>query len=87
MRELPKYKYYGEVWAIKIANIISLPSGGAMLHPAEEGYVPVYVNQDYLEKYSPHIGGYYVLHDNACTSFLPTLEFEKKYTSMEIKNV
>lgn len=88
--ELPKYKCYKEVWALKIAAI-DLDStkakeenretdGSVMLTPAEPGYAPIRVDFEYARKHKPEVGGYYVVYADGYKSFSPAKAFEDGYS-------
>ncbi len=80
--ELPKYKCYKEVWALKIAEIQyhSHNKPAATIAPEESGYPNFEVNIEYLEKHNPQVGGYYVLHEDGYESYSPAQAFENGYT-------
>ena len=92
-REVPKYKCYKEVWALKIADIHFDPSttddeghridGGAIIIPADEGYGSFQVDAEYVSKHSPRLGGYYVVYEGGYKSFSPAEAFENGYTLIE----
>jgi hypothetical protein len=86
-REMPKYKCHKEVWALKIKSIVRdgegeerESDGSAMITPEEEGYAPFKVDNDYMEKHKPHVGGYYVVYEGGYKSFSPADAFESGYT-------
>ena len=69
-REPPRYKCHKEVYALKIAKIVrdskerTTEDGtavGAMIHPSEDGYAPFSVTGQWLERYSPKVGGFFVV--------------------------
>jgi|SRR5688500_7630260 hypothetical protein len=89
-REMPRYKCHKEVWALKIKNLVLQtaedltgsegPSpDGAMLYPEEAGYGPFYIEQSYLDKHKPEVGGYYVVYKDGYKSFSPAGAFEEGY--------
>jgi hypothetical protein len=83
--ELPRYRCHKEVWALKIGAIhmdhpaCVLP-GDAMLTPTDTRYAPFLVRREYIEKHSPHAGGYYVVYKDGYKSFSPADAFEDGYT-------
>lgn len=95
-RELPRYKCHKEVWALKIkavdfdyeaaSQMNRETDGSATITPAEEGYAPFKVSQEYVSKHfrflpRPQIvGGYYVLYSDGYQSFSPARAFEEGYT-------
>lgn len=82
--EMPRYKCHKEVWALKIKEIRRAPSGNATVThsivPAEEGYAPFEVSMEYIERYHPAAGGYYVVYKDGYKSFSPAAAFEEGYT-------
>ena len=92
---MPKYKCHKEVWALKIAKIEIIkptiaeleailnqdrePSGG-IITPEDKGYGPFEVNQEYIRKHNPKVGGYYVVYKDGYKSFSPADAFEEGYT-------
>jgi hypothetical protein len=91
--QMPKYKCHKEVWALKI-NAIHLDSdmaheenretdGSALIVPAEEGYAPFRVDQSYMRKHDPKIGGYYVVYKDGYKSYSPAKAFEEGYSLMD----
>ena len=84
-RQMPKYKCHKEVWALKIRSVAyeraeQWPSA-AILTVEEEGYEPVHVSQEYVEKHKPQVGGYFVVYEpDGYQSFSPADVFEAGYT-------
>jgi len=84
-RELPKYKSHKEVWALKIKSIVREgenreSDGSAIITPEEKGYAPFRVEQDYLRKHNPKVGGYYVVYKDGYESYSPAEAFEEGNT-------
>ena len=84
--EMPKYKCYKEVWALKIKSILRdgegelrETDGSAMITPEEEGYAPFKVDSEYMNKHKPQVGGYYVVYKGNYKSFSPAEAFETGY--------
>lgn len=76
--EMPKYKSHKTVWALKIAAI-----DGDQLTPDEREFAPIKVDQDYLTRHQPQVGGYYVVYEGGYKSFSPAAAFESGYTAIE----
>jgi hypothetical protein len=79
--EMPKYKCHKEVWALKIAGI-SLPqneAGSAELG-FEQSFAPILMPKDWLDRYNPEVGGYYVVYKDGYSSYSPAKAFEEGYT-------
>ena len=84
-REMPRYKCHKEVHALKIAGI-SLPqneAGDAELAFSEDGYAPILMPKDWLDKHNPEVGGYLVVYKDGYRSFSPAEAFEDGYNLVE----
>jgi len=87
---MPKYKCHKEVYALKIDGIMldsenakienRETDGSAMITPVESGYAPFRIDQEYLQKHNPHVGGYYVVYADGYKSYSPAQAFEAGYT-------
>lgn len=79
-KEMPKYKCYKEVWALKIAAINPcVPENCMALDFEESEYAPIHVDFDWYFKHKPNVGGYYVVYKDGYTSFSPAAAFEEGY--------
>lgn len=82
--EMPRYKCHKEVWAFKIKDItlggVGPERTGGLIYPEEQGYAPVVIDQAYLDKHQPHVGGYYVVYKDGYKSFSPADAFEEGYS-------
>jgi hypothetical protein len=93
--EMPKYKCHKEVWALKIKTVTfdaetregnRETDGSATIFPAEENFMPVKVDREYVRKHlrgllpQQIVGGYYVVYRDGYASFSPATEFEDGYT-------
>lgn len=82
--EMPRYECHKRVYALKIKEIIRIPSGNAtvthIIVPADLGYASFAVPLEYIGKHSPQVGGYYVVYDDGYTSYSPAKAFEDGYT-------
>jgi hypothetical protein len=76
MIEMPRYVSHKQVWALKIAefNVDTLT-----ITPAEEGYAPIEVDREYVERHRPQVGGYYVVYPDGYKSFSPAKAFTEGY--------
>ena len=81
--ELPKYKCHKQVWALKIRNITTVPSGIAVITPDDDQYAEFVVSKEYGDKHHPMPGGYYVVYEGGYKSFSPAEAFEAGYTRIE----
>lgn len=87
---MPRYRCHKEVFALKIANIHTdgeaanlegrETDGSALLTPSEAAYAPFRVDNEYMRKHRPHVGGYYVVYADVYKSFSPARAFEEGYT-------
>lgn len=77
--EMPKYKCYKEVWALKIQSIVIDGDGSVIITPEEDGYAPFVVDFEYMYKHKPQVGGYYVVYKDGYKSFSPAEAFETGY--------
>lgn len=80
---MPKYKCHKEVHALKIGRIQNLLGGGAILTPADTEHRTVQLSEEYMQRYQPYPGGYYVVYEDGYESFSPPERFENGYTRME----
>lgn len=76
--EMPKYKCFKEVWALKIDKI-SVREEKVTLSFADEKYSPIQVSAEWANKHSIEVGGYYVVYQDGYTSFSPAKAFEEGY--------
>lgn len=81
-REMPRYQCHKKVHALKIAGIRPVVGGAAILTPAEDGYAPFDVDQEYVAKHKPQVGGFYVVYDDGYRSYSPSQAFEEGYTRL-----
>jgi len=79
----PKYQCYKEVWAFKIAAIDVNDDDSAVLHPVIERFGKVWVSAFFMEKYKPHVDGYYVLHKEGNASFASASAFEGNHALVQ----
>ena len=82
---MPKYRCHKDVWALKIIDIKrdsekGPTDGSALLVPDDSGYAPFRVDDAYVRKHNPQIGGYYVVYADGYKSFSPAEAFESGYT-------
>lgn len=77
--EMPRYKCRKEVWALKIAKVEELVTGSGIITPADAGYAPLRVDSNYLRRYNPQGGGYYVVHADGYKGYSPSEVFPEEY--------
>lgn len=79
--EMPKYLCHKQVWALKIALITyDAIHGVTKLTVEERGYADVIVDQLWIAKHKPEVGGYYVVYGDGYKSYSPAKAFEEGYT-------
>jgi hypothetical protein len=80
-REMPRYQCHKQVWALKIKRIELAPAGAMpSIIPDDDGYGPIHVSSEWIDKHKPVVGGYYVVYDDSYVSFSPAEAFESGYT-------
>lgn len=80
-RELPAYKSHKTVWALKIAGITPVEgSHGAVIQPQDPGYGAFGVDDAYMLRHRPEVGGYWVQYADGYQSYSPAKAFEEGYT-------
>lgn len=79
---LPKYECHKYIWALQIKRIDPTADGGAIITPVEGGFAPFHIDADYLDKYRPVVGGYYVVDADENGCFLSEAEFQRDYVYM-----
>lgn len=84
-QELPLYQCHKKVRALQIREIHRAPNGepGAYIYPAEPGYAPFHVTEEWLKRHLPSAGGYFVLYEDGYKSYSPRLPFEQGYTLLD----
>ena len=82
-RELPKYRCYKEVHALKIKRLYQGPDGYTYMTPEEEGYGDIRLSLEYMTKHDPKPGGYYVVYEDGYKSWSPAKAFEGGYEKKE----
>lgn len=84
--EMPRYLCHKQVWALKIADIKdptepgNESDGSRIIVPADAGFAPFRVEQAYVHKHKPEVGGYYVVYADGYKSYSPAKAFEDGYT-------
>lgn len=83
-QEMPKYECHKTVHAYKIAAIQYEHDDSGVVHaiitPEDAGYRSFIVDEAYLNKHKPEVGGYYVVYEDGYKSFSPAKAFEAGYT-------
>ena len=73
------YKCHKQVKAFKITNIKLIEDSIYNLVGSE---CIVMVREDFMQKFKPEVGGYYVLYDDGYQSYSPAKAFEEGYTEL-----
>lgn len=78
---LPRWKCHKEVEAAKILSIDVNPLLGEGYRTITlEGVDARHVKPEWMERFKPEIGGYFVRYDDGYSSFSPAAAFEAGYT-------
>lgn len=83
-REMPQYQSHKKVWALKIKQVELRPANGHLIHPADDGYAPFEVSDEYVQKHNPQAGGYFVVYEDGYQSWSPAAAFESGYTTAKL---
>lgn len=83
-REMPRYRCFKTVWALKIRAVEVWNGDSVLLHIEDAGYDSVTVSTEWFNKNQPVKGGYFVAYpDDGYTSFSPQEAFERGYVPMD----
>lgn len=75
VKQMPAYKSH------KIGNIVP-GVDGAVLYPEEDGLGTFAVDDKFMIKHQPQIGGYFVVYEDGYKSWSPAEAFESGYTKL-----
>lgn len=82
--ELPVYQSNKIVQGMKIDDIFRHPDGPIFLEGVVDGSrTKVHVDNAYMDKHKPQIGGYFVRHKDGYESWSPAQAFEEGHTRIE----
>lgn len=81
-KELPKYLCHKEVRALKIKELVYM-GGQYHLSFEEDGYPSIVVTKQWVDKFGPKKGMYYVVYNDGYTSVSPAKAFEEGYTLVQ----
>ena len=73
------YKCHKQVKAFKISDIKLIEDSIYNLIGSND---IVMVREDFMQKFKPEVGGYYVLYNDGYTSYSPAEPFEEGYTEL-----
>ncbi len=82
--QLPKYRCFKEVWALKILNVQEVPDPHderctTICLTFELPFTPRTVTREYMMKHDPQPGGYWVQYADGYESWSPADAFESGY--------
>ena len=90
--EMPRYKSHKIVHALKIKALEQVTPDPAaekpqhpyvlLMTPVESGYAKLYLDEAFVNKHRPFVGGYYVVYPDGYKSFSPAKAFEDGYTQV-----
>lgn len=69
-RELPTYRWHQQVQALEISHIVQT-ARGHLLGFKDQRFSPHEVSNEWLNRYNPQPGGYFVLSDEGQTYLSP----------------
>jgi hypothetical protein len=78
--EMPHYRCFKEVSALKILSAIPAIGGGASLRFADSRFSPITLKPGVVARYFPQPGDYYVVYADGYQSISPAKAFEEGYT-------
>lgn len=85
MDELPKYRCHKKVWALKLTSISEdEDTGHATLRSGDASRE---VDDRYMRRHEPEIGGYWVKYADGYESYSPAKAFEEGYTLIDGQGV
>jgi len=85
---MPQYQSHKKVWALKISELkhTGTPDqesdGSLMALFDEDGFAPIKLSAEFVQKHKPKVGGYYVLYLDGYKSFSPPEAFETGYSKI-----
>lgn len=84
LRPLPQYRRNDgtcTVSALKIRDMALTPRG-TLIIPWEPGYPPFEVSASWVASFEPHVGGFWVSHEDTTMAFLSGPYFEANFTAI-----
>ena len=79
--EMPKYQCHKTVHALKISRIETTDdSPTALLYFEDHSFAPKTVDESFVRRHKPEVGGYYVVYDDGYASWSPAKAFEDGYS-------
>lgn len=82
LKELPRFQCHKKVGALKIKYVDSV---NCVIVPEDAAYQPFTVDRDYIVRFNPQPGGYFVEYEDGYQSFSPAEAFESGYTMLHDK--
>ena len=88
--ELPKYQSHKIVQAALISEIYHVDRNAnetaLKLQVGIDDFIVIHVNQQYVNKHKPEVGGYYIRYEDGYESWSPKEVFEKGNTLIKEKD-
>ncbi len=83
-KEMPRYKCYKIVHALKLVGATVQPDGSVIIQPADESYASFLADAEFGERFkgTDEDAGYYVVYEDGYVSWSPTKAFEEGYTEL-----
>ena len=80
--QLKEYRSHKKVEAVQIHRITEGQNGEVLINDFPM-VLPVVVDQEYMDRHNPRLGGYYVLYEDGYHSFSPAEAFENGYSLID----
>ena len=81
LRRMPKYKFHNkEVHAIKLAEAGTIGEI-VRLRPEDKSFGVIELPIEWANQYCPQAGGYYVIDEDLCESYIPAKAFELEHNA------
>lgn len=82
--DIPTYNCHKQVKALQIKDIEMMDLGTDLVELSFfDGYLPIKVDDLFMEKHEPQVGGYFVVYKDGYQSYSPADVFEEGYTLAE----
>lgn len=84
-KEMPLYKCYKEVHALKMVAGTVTEDGSVIIQPADETFASFLADAEFGKRWkgTEEDPGYYVLYSDGYASWSPTKQFEEGYTLLD----
>lgn len=78
--ELPRYKSLKTIWALKIRFI---NPGNDNIVFVDDKFIPMKLSKEYFSEHQPHVGGYFVIHEDGKQGFMSADDMEDNFALIE----